>query len=266
MNSSDDSYKLLTSLRYDPFLRSLRWNDDKHGPSEFMLLPYHFTRLAHAASQHGWHFDASGLTQDALKAICHQAVSSHHNAAGVSAYKLRVTLSKNGVFEAEASPIPGLTADPMAVAQSTLAWEHCPDSLLSIAVDTEHTPTSLFTSTKTTQRSVYDAARIRNGVAGPHDQGGSGPTDVLLWNRDHLIMETSIFNVAFYRDSSWITPSPSTGCLPGVLRQWLLGQNLIQEPQHGPLDIGDINEGDFVLLFNGVQGCKLGRIRGTRVQ
>lgn len=73
-------------------------------------------------------------------------------------------------------------------------------------------------------------------------------------------METSIFNVAFLRDSKWLTPHSKVGCLPGVARRWLLESELIEEDADGRLDTTNITEGEVVLLFNGVQGCRLGII------
>ena len=132
-------------------------------------------------------------------------------------------------------------------------------SPLALRIDNQPTPTSLFTSTKTTQRTVYNDARARISLP---LRPCSVPveSDVLLYNTDNLIMETSIFNVAFFRSSSWITPATSTGCLPGVFRCWLLEQGRIREAEGNSLMKDCLKEGEWVLLFNGVQGCRLGRI------
>ena len=70
-------------------------------------------------------------------------------------------------------------------------------------------------------------------------------------------METTIFNVAFYRDSQWVTPTTTSGCLGGVVRRWLLENGRIREEV---LTRDMIYEREWVLLFNGVQGCQLGKL------
>ena len=125
--------------------------------------------------------------------------------------------------------------------------------LVALYLDPQPTPTSLYTITKTTERTVYNDARIR--VALPPT-----PADVLMYNMQGLVTETSIFNVAFYRSSCWLTPAASTGCLPGILRQRLLQWGRIREDSDHTLTRDSIRPGDWVLLFNSVQGCRFGRI------
>lgn len=119
---------------------------------------------------------------------------------------------------------------------------------------------SMFTATKTTFRDVYDHARVRNEKRlqpGSTDWSGS---DVLLYNDEGYIMEATIFNVAFYRSCKWVTPSTNSGCLPGVMRRWLLQNNQIFEDESRCLTKDSIQPGEWVLLFNGVQGCRLGKV------
>jgi branched-subunit amino acid aminotransferase/4-amino-4-deoxychorismate lyase len=153
-------------------------------------------------------------------------------------------------------------SDPTAASLFNPVSDNIPPemgSILPIHIDSQPTPTSIFTSTKTTQRTVYNDARARIGLPlGP--SSASAESDVLLYNPDYLITETSIFNVAFYRSSSWITPATTTGCLPGVFRRWLLEQGRVREADGHLLTKDSVKEGEWVLLFNGVQGCRLGRI------
>lgn len=170
------------------------------------------------------------------------------------------------MLTATATPVKPFTSDP------TSASFFKPDTdnhslfgpPLRIQVDSEATPSSLFTATKTTNRAVYDTARTRAGVLPLPSTGSSSdpppPSDVLLYNSENLIMETSIYNVGFYRSNRWLTPPVSTGCLPGVLRRWLLEQGRIFEADENSLTRESIVEGECVLLMNGVQGCQLGKI------
>lgn len=178
--------------------------------------------------------------------------------------KIRVTLARSGKLEATASDMTNLVADPMMVAKSSPPSEpesgtyYAPFLLpLPIAMDFEATPSSLFTITKTTKRSTYDCARLRRNIGAPRARFA----DVLLHNKEDIVTETTIYNVAFWRSPHWITPHTSAGCLPGVMRRWLLDQKIIQEAKTGTIKTRDIKDGEWVLLFNGVQGCKLGIIR-----
>jgi 4-amino-4-deoxychorismate lyase len=168
------------------------------------------------------------------------------------------------VIRASASPISRVpfsrltwaaTFDPTSDAQ--------PDPTLEITLDRFPTPSSLFTRTKTDHRSHYDTARQRMGVP-PLGTAPMPPLpgDVLLYNEALEITETSIRNIAFYRRGHWITPHAQTGCLPGVVRRYLLQHEFIQEAEpETPFHVDDIENDELVLLFNAVEGCRLGRIR-----
>jgi len=70
-------------------------------------------------------------------------------------------------------------------------------------------------------------------------------------------METSIRNIAFWREGQWVTPPLQVGCLPGVARRLLVEEGKIVE---GETLITDLKVGDILLLFNAVEGTKLGRL------
>ena len=131
--------------------------------------------------------------------------------------------------------------------------------LLRIVIDTAPTSPSLFTHTKTTYRPMYNAARKRTGLP---PLPTTVDADVLLYSPAGEIMETSIRNVAVLRrtPAQWITPREDVGCLPGVMRRWLLEQHQVVEAEEGELVKDDLQEGELVLTFNGVEGCRLGRI------
>lgn len=117
---------------------------------------------------------------------------------------------------------------------------------------------------KTTNRKPYDDARARVGLPPlgaphPHDTPNH-PDDVLLFNASGAIMESSICNVAFYRGGRWLTPPLTVGCIPGVFRRWLLENGRIHEADERSLLIDIIEDNEWVLVFNGVMGCRLGRV------
>jgi branched-subunit amino acid aminotransferase/4-amino-4-deoxychorismate lyase len=274
----NSSYELITATRYDRFLSTLAWNIDREGPSDFLLLQYHLDRLWHAAELHGWDKAKSSLTYDRLKSVCQTTVSDYANHEDTSSAlkvrliatlllphalnfilpQIRLVLSKTGSLTATVSPTFHFTSDPTDATLFDPAADDHPANLsssLTVYVDSQPTPTSIFTWTKTTERTFYNDARARIGL--PPTPAES---DVLLYNTDNLITETSIFNVAFYRSSSWITPAATTGCLPGVFRRWLLGRDLIREADSHSLTKESVKEGECVLLFNAVQGCRVGKI------
>ena len=137
------------------------------------------------------------------------------------------------------------------------------NNYLNICLDKKPITPSLFTTTKTTFRNIYDHARTRNEkrlVKLPQPKLWSESDDVILHNDLGYITEATIFNVAFYRSSKWLTPSTNSGCLPGVMRRWLLQNHRISEDETRCLTVDSVQPGEWILLFNGVQGCRLGKV------
>lgn len=153
------------------------------------------------------------------------------------------------------SPVPRIP-NSLVLAATINPITGDPQPTVSVHLDTQQTPSSIFTSSKTTNRGHYDAARARVNIS-PVGIPQPIPADVLLYNSHNQLTETSIRNVAFFRLDRWITPSLETGCLSGIMRRSLLEQGLVVE---GNLDKEDVQLGEIVLLFNGVEGCSLGRI------
>lgn len=83
------------------------------------------------------------------------------------------------------------------------------------------------------------------------------PEDVVLYRSNGQVMETSIRNIAFWRGGRWVTPSLQAGCLPGVTRRLLVEEGKIAE---GEILITDLKVGEFFLLFNAVEGARLGEL------
>ena len=94
---------------------------------------------------------------------------------------------------------------------------------------------------KTTHRDVYDRARRR---AGAND-------DVLLWNGDGLVTETTIANVLIELDGEIFTPPVSAGLLGGTLRRRLLESGEIAERD---VHVDELRHGMRLTLINSVRG------------
>ena len=116
---------------------------------------------------------------------------------------------------------------------------------------------------KTTNRKAYDDARTRTSIpllGAPRDVSNHSD-DVILFNSSGAIMETSICNIAFHRNGRWLTPPLTVGCISGVFRRWLLENGRIYEYT---MSLDTIEDNEWVLVFNGVMGCRLGRVRRDR--
>ncbi|KAJ7170144.1 aminotransferase class IV-domain-containing protein [Mycena filopes] len=245
------SYELLTTLRWDSYLERLSWNNGQPNgqPSRFLLLAFHLDRLQEAAVAHDWPDALAALSYAALHEKCQAAVASYDAADPPEALRIRITLSRAGLLAATASPIPPFKLDPTSPSFSKPLTDRFPMS-----------PADLFTSTKTTERTRYTAARSRVGLPAL----STPDIDVLLFNPAGHITESSVANVAFYHADTWLTPPLATGCLPGVLRRWLLQHKRIREANpHEITTKGDCRPGHWVLVFNSVYGCRLGRIASS---
>ena len=110
---------------------------------------------------------------------------------------------------------------------------------------------SAFLYHKTTLRDAYESALESVAAA----------DDVLLWNEDGFVTETSIANVAVDIDGSLCTPPVTCGLLAGTYRAWLLENELLVER---PIHIEELIDGMQLLLFNSVRGQYSGTLQISR--
>ncbi|KAJ7786589.1 aminotransferase, partial [Mycena metata] len=203
------SFDLLTTTRWDPYLDRLGWNNYDSQPSRFLLLAFHLDRLQQAAAAHEWPAAVAALSYPALHEKCQAAVASYHAADPPEALRIRVTLSRAGLLTVTASPIPPFKSDPTSPS---------------------------FFKPLTDSASLYGPAlTLAPSTPPPAPAVGLSPTatdaDVLLYNPFDQITESSVANVAFYHADTWVTPPLASGCLPGVLRRWLLQHKRIREAE-----------------------------------
>ncbi|KAI0283425.1 aminotransferase [Russula aff. rugulosa BPL654] len=262
------SFQLTSAIRYDPI----------HSHSPFLLLPYHFDRLRAAAALHGWQDTFASISWPSFQSTCNRAVQEYNGPGKGGPIKVRSPSFHNAFsnpyphllfflspasdptssrwqYHSHHHALSPLGADPALAAHISPSTDSLPPSLgdpIPLFLDSVATPSSLFTATKTTNRGHYSAARARLGLP---ETGG--PADVLLWNTKGMITESSVRNVAFFRHGRWITPHDSTGCLPGVMRRWLLEQRLVVTDDGGWLTRNNVQEGELVLIFNAVEGCRI---------
>ncbi|KIJ22002.1 hypothetical protein PAXINDRAFT_64878 [Paxillus involutus ATCC 200175] len=260
------SFSLLCTTRFDPFLEAFDWNNSPGGrPSPYLLLSHQLDRLVSSARLNQWAVSHS-LNYARLKDICDKTVHDANGADGKTPLKIRVVLTPSGDMAATATPVGPLQYDPTEPSRFNPEGDSHDrfEPILSIQVDTQ--PTSGTVSMKTTDRKAYDNARARAaippvGTPLAHDIPSNRPDDVILFNTSELITESSICNVAFYRNGNWFTPPLAVGCVSGVFRRWLLENGRIHEAVENPISLDIIKDDEWVLVFNGVMGCRLGRVR-----
>jgi para-aminobenzoate synthetase / 4-amino-4-deoxychorismate lyase len=136
---------------------------------------------------------------------------------------LRLTLSKDGELTLECKPLPQGHAERLI--------------LSSVRVNSSDE----FLYHKTTNRAVYDAAR----------RECDDRTDAILINERGEITETTILNIAVFRDGRWVTPRVSCGLLAGVMREELIERGEIVEDV---IQAGDLRNGEMIRCFNGLRG------------
>lgn len=175
----------------------------------------------------------------------------HSSDISLACSKLRVLLAHDGTFSATAGLVTALaTTDPMHPDETV-------DAARIVYVDPEVTPTSIFTSTKTTNRHMYESARARVGLA-PMPTPADSHIDVLLRTSSGLVLETSIRNIAFRRNDQWVTPSLRSGCQSGVMRRLMLDEGRFVQ---GDIQTNELVDGELVMTANGVDGCRYARLK-----
>src|SRR6476659_6480576 len=156
----------------------------------FFLLDRHLTRLAGSAR----HFGFPCNTAD-LRAALDRAV-----AASADALRVRLLLAHDGTARVECAVL-----------------DAAPVPTRVVFADAPIDPGDVFLYHKTTNRRVYDAA------------GRPDADDVILWNADRQVTETTIANIVAEIDGRKLTPPVECGLLPGTFRSQLLDDGVIEE-------------------------------------
>ena len=200
-------------------LETMRWTPEE----SYFLIEYHVARMRDSAEYFEFKFDRSDI-DNALRAL------SENFLAGP--YRIRLTLRKDGRFRATHEP---LSVDSQAGPQRV--------RLAAYPIDAENP----FLYHKTTNRQKYEDAL----------SSISDCDDVLLWNVDGYITETSIANVVVQIDGKLVTPSSHCGLLCGTYRQWLLDEGEIEEQN---VHIDDLRRAEGIVLINSVRGRYAARL------
>ena len=118
------------------------------------------------------------------------------------------------------------------------------DHVAGLAVDTRPIDrTDLLRYHKTTRRASYEEAAARHPEA----------DDVVLVNDRGEAVETTVANLVVKYGDGWVTPPREAGCLPGVYREELIDEGVLEERT---VSIQDLARADGVALINSVQGWR----------
>ena len=185
----------------------------KYDPTEGVLLwPAHLARLMRSATAQAYPLDPS------------KASALVQRFSAKQKKKLRLLTDRSGNLNLESSNFP-------------------PEKKL-IRLDLADTPINrddFRLRTKTTQRTVYDQMR---GSRLDID-------DVILWNEEGEITETTIFNLYLQIGGALLTPPLASGLLPGIYRGHLLALGSAKE---AVLTRADLYKADKIYVSNAVRG------------
>jgi len=186
----------------------------------FFLLDRHMARLQRSADYFKY-----GCDVDATKTVLERAV-----AGAQGAWRVRLLVAPNGTARVETARLEPFS-EPVRIV------------LASAPID----PANPFLHHKTTNRQVYERATHQ------------GFDDVVLWNPQEQVTETTIANLVVELDGRKLTPPLDCGLLGGTFREELLHQGTIQA---APISIADLRRATRVWLINSVRGWYAARLYG----
>lgn len=94
---------------------------------------------------------------------------------------------------------------------------------------------------KTTYRDVYESAKA----------GHPDCDDVILWNTQVEVTESTIANVVIRLNGELLTPPVSSGLLPGTFRAHLLDEGIVRE---SIISLDDLKNAEEIFLVNSLRG------------
>ncbi len=156
------------------------------------LLDYHLRRLEWSAYRFGFPF-SRGEIEKAISKVCQEV--------NESLYRLRLELLPCGKIKLQY---------PLQIGSSRVRLGLARDCIDSRNILLYH---------KTSSREIYNQALSTR----------TDCEDVLLWNEDGYITESTIANVVVVIDGVHYTPPIECGLLPGTYRQYLIDTGIIKE-------------------------------------
>lgn len=190
----------------------------------FSLMPEHEVRLATACRQFG-----GTLSSDRLMAALETAVDEQKSRGAAGPLKLRALVDPDFRLTVEAEPLSSM-ADALTVALARQPFA---------------TDTLLWRRFKTTERSVYEAAKV------------PGVDQTLHYNEAGELTEATSMNLVLEKDGMFLTPALPAGLLGGTFRARLIAEGTLRE---AVLPVSALAEADQIWLINSVRGWKKARL------
>jgi para-aminobenzoate synthetase/4-amino-4-deoxychorismate lyase len=114
---------------------------------------------------------------------------------------------------------------------------------------------------KTTRREVYERALELAGERARREAPAAPPPDdVLLWNREGELTESSVANLVLRLDGRLVTPAAACGLLPGIFRAELLARGRIEERV---VKVEELDRAEALYLVNSLRGWIPARLAGN---
>jgi len=177
----------------------------------FFLLDRHLNRLARSASYFDYRYDAADIRL-ALDAAVDPAAAPQ---------RIRLLLARDGTVRIECTVLePTTTPARVAVALAPID------------------PSDVFLYHKTTNRTAYEQAKRPEF------------DDVILWNPDRLVTESTLANLVAEIDARKVTPPVSCGLLAGTFREQLLEERAVEE---GVITLEQLRTAPRLWLINSVR-------------
>ena len=193
-------------------LETLLWE----GNIGYFLLDRHLERLNGSARYFGFRFSLDD---------CRQQLEMFGNELGNRTSRVRLLVTENGDIK--------ITAQNYDISVSEQPWRVV---LAAAPVDIK----DMFLYHKTTKRNIYKQAK---DLAPEFD-------DVILWNYDGEVTESTIANIVIEKNGRKVTPYIKSGLLAGVFRGYLLDCGQIEE---AIVTIDDLKNADRLWLINSVR-------------
>jgi para-aminobenzoate synthetase / 4-amino-4-deoxychorismate lyase len=204
---------LTVSTNCFDLLETMLWTPEEG----YLLLDRHLERITHTAAYFDYPFDPADVRHRLL---------DHSLSFSRKPYKVRCMVAHDGGLTLQADPLNIVLPMPMPeVALAPFPIDRSDPQLYH----------------KTTQRRIYEQAL----------KACPGYDDVILFNSDDQVTESTIANLVVELDGELVTPPLECGLLPGTCRGWMLDRHLIREEV---LSIDKLLESPRIFLINSVRG------------
>lgn len=258
---NQEEFYVFSTIRYDPsFCENIPKNFNSIEETSFFLFKFHFERLFLSLKYYtskikkntnsNLHFE---FNSDFFLFNLKQAIRAYNKDIN-NPLRIKFMINIDGDLKINVFDTKIINKEFFLLNKKKSFDQVCFFDVWNIYLDTQSTEFSYLSFFKTTNRSVYDNARLRTLPNLKPDL-----EEVLLYDKDGFLVEGSITNFAIKRisDNKWITPPLSLRCLFGVMRRFLLEKNYIIEEK---IHLNNLNSKTEIVLFNSLRGIFKGKI------